>query len=70
MLDTIKNFLTDTGVFQLLSKSEDSFVLDEMWWQTAIMFLISFVLVYLAIVCILNYLVKKLERRLAKSDRG
>ena len=50
MLDTIKNFLTDTGVFQLLSKSEDSFVLDEMWWQTAIMFLISFVLVYLAIV--------------------
>ena len=50
MLDTIKNFLTDTGVFQLLSKSEDSFVLDELWWQTAIMFLIAFVLVYLAIV--------------------
>ena len=31
---------------------------------------ISIALVYLAIVCILNYLVKKLERRLAKSDRG
>ena len=50
MLDTIKNFLTDTGVFQLLSKSEESFVLDEMWWQTAVMFVIAFVLVYLAIV--------------------
>ena len=31
---------------------------------------ISIALVYLAIVCVLNYLVKKLERRLAKSDRG
>ena len=50
MLDTIKNFLTDTGVFQLLSKSEGSFVFDDMWWQTAVMFVIAFVLVYLAIV--------------------
>ena len=50
MLNTIKTFLTDTGIFQLLSKSEDSFVLDNMWWQTAVMFLIAFVLVYLAIV--------------------
>ena len=31
---------------------------------------ISIALVYLAIVCILNYFVKLLERRLAKSDRG
>ena len=31
---------------------------------------ISIALVYLVIVCGLNYLVKKLERRLAKSDRG
>ena len=50
MLDTIKNFLTDTGVFQLLSKESDSFVLDPQWWQTAVMFVIAFVLVYLAIV--------------------
>ena len=50
MLNTIKNFLTDTGVFQLLSKDNESFVLDDMWWQTALMFLIAFVLVYLAIV--------------------
>ena len=50
MLDTIKTFLTDTGVFKLLSKSEDAFVFDNMWWQTAVMFLIAFVLVYLAIV--------------------
>ena len=50
MLETIKNFLTDTGVFQLFSASEETFVFDEMWWQTAVMFLISFVLVYLAIV--------------------
>ena len=50
MLDTIKNFLTDTGVFQLLSKDGESFVFDDMWWQTAVMFLIAFVLVYLAIV--------------------
>ena len=50
MLDTIKNFLTNTGIFQLLSKSEEAFVLDDMWWQTAVMFVIAFVLVYLAIV--------------------
>ncbi len=31
---------------------------------------ISIALVYLAIVCGLNYLIKRLERRLAKSDRG
>ncbi len=50
MLDTIKNFLTDTGVFQLLSSDSDKFVLDKMWWQTAVMFLIAFVLIYLAII--------------------
>lgn len=31
---------------------------------------ISIALVYLSIVCIMNYFVKKLEKRLAKSDRG
>ena len=30
---------------------------------------IAFALVYLGMVCILNYFVKKLEKRLAKSDR-
>ena len=50
MLDTIKNFLTDTGVFQMLSSDSESFVLNTDWWQTAVMFVIAFVLVYLAIV--------------------
>lgn len=31
---------------------------------------ISIALIYLAVVCVLNYFVKALERRLAKSDRG
>lgn len=31
---------------------------------------ISIALIYLAIVCVMNYFVKKLERRLAKSDRS
>lgn len=31
---------------------------------------ISIAIIYLAIVCVMNYFVKKLEKRLAKSDRG
>ena len=42
MLDSLMNFLETTGVARLFA--------NENWWQTAIMFLISFVLVYLAIV--------------------
>ena len=42
MLDAILNFLETTGVARLFA--------DTNWWQTAIMFLIAFVLVYLAIV--------------------
>ena len=42
MFDTIKNFLGTTGIARLFG--------DENWWQTAIMFVIAFVLVYLAIV--------------------
>ena len=42
MLETIKNFLGTTGIARLFAT--------ENWWQTAIMFLIAFVLVYLAIV--------------------
>ena len=42
MLDTIKNFLGTTGIARLFG--------DVNWWQTAIMFVIAFVLVYLAIV--------------------
>ena len=41
MLDTIINFLTSTGISRLFAS--------ENWWQTLIMFAISFVLVYLAI---------------------
>ena len=42
MLEAIQNFLTTTGIAKLFA--------DPLWWQTAVMFLISFVLVYLAIV--------------------
>ncbi len=42
MLETIKNFLDTTGIARLFG--------NENWWQTAVMFLIAFVLVYLAIV--------------------
>ncbi len=42
MLDTIQNFLSTTGIARLFASSD--------WWQTLIMFVISFVLVYLAIV--------------------
>lgn len=42
LLDSLKNFLSTTGIARLFD--------NENWWQTAIMFLISFVLVYLAIV--------------------
>ena len=42
MLEAIQNFLNTTGIARLFA--------DENWWQTAIMFLIAFVLVYLAIV--------------------
>ncbi len=41
MLETITNFLQSTGIAQLFA--------NENWWQTLIMFAISFVLVYLAI---------------------
>ncbi|MBQ7375616.1 MAG: sodium ion-translocating decarboxylase subunit beta [Clostridia bacterium] len=42
MLEAIQNFLNTTGIAKLFA--------DPLWWQTAVMFLISFVLVYLAIV--------------------
>ncbi len=55
MLETVKNFLADTGIFKLLSfegeniNSVTDFSYDPSWWQTAVMFLIAFVLIYLAI---------------------
>ncbi len=42
MLETITNFLASTGISRLFASDN--------WWQTLIMFAISFVLVYLAIV--------------------
>lgn len=42
LIDSIKNFLTTTGVARLFA--------DENWWKTLIMFIIAGVLVYLAIV--------------------
>lgn len=42
LLDSLKNFLSTTGIARLFE--------NENWWQTLIMFCISFVLVYLAIV--------------------
>ena len=43
MLESILNFLESTGVYRLFANNP-------MWWQTAVMFLISGVLVYLAVV--------------------
>ncbi|MBO5415948.1 MAG: sodium ion-translocating decarboxylase subunit beta [Clostridia bacterium] len=42
MLEAVKNFLSTTGIARLIA--------DDNWWKTAIMFLVAFVLVYLAIV--------------------
>ena len=42
MLERILDFLQTTGIATLFSSSD--------WWQTLIMFAISFILVYLAIV--------------------
>ena len=51
IIETIKSFVTDTGVFKLLSDADtvDSFALKGDWWQTLVMMLIAFVLIYLAI---------------------
>ncbi len=52
VIDALQNFLADTGIFKLLSKEAETvtdFSLNSNWWQTAIMILISFVLIYLAI---------------------
>ncbi len=43
MLDSVLNFLESTGVYRLFANNPT-------WWQTAVMFLISGVLVYLAVV--------------------
>ena len=42
LIDSVKNFLTTTGIARLIA--------DENWWKTLIMFVIAGVLVYLAIV--------------------
>lgn len=42
MLDSILNFLESTGVYRLFADNPS-------WWQTAVMFLISGVLIYLAV---------------------
>ncbi len=52
VIDALKNFLADTGIFKLLSEEAETvtdFSLNGDWWKTAIMILISFVLIYLAI---------------------
>ena len=51
IIETIKSFIVDTGVFKLLSDADtvDSFALKGDWWQTVVMMLIAFVLIYLAI---------------------
>lgn len=42
LVNTVQNFLATTGISRLFENVN--------WWQTAVMFLISFVLIYLAIV--------------------
>ena len=52
IVEALKSFLADTGIFKLLSKEAETvtdFSLNGDWWKTAIMILISFVLIYLAI---------------------
>ena len=51
IIETIKSFIIDTGVFKLLTDADtvDSFALKDDWWQTVVMMLIAFVLIYLAI---------------------
>ncbi|MBR7112870.1 MAG: sodium ion-translocating decarboxylase subunit beta [Clostridia bacterium] len=43
MVESILNFLESTGIYRLFANNPD-------WWQTAVMFLISGILVYLAVV--------------------
>ena len=43
MVESILNFLESTGIYRLFANNPD-------WWQTAVMFVISGVLVYLAVV--------------------
>ena len=49
--EAIMNFLSSTGIFKLLSDAESisDFALKNNWWQTVVMILIAFVLIYLAI---------------------
>ena len=55
MLETLKSFIADTGIFKLLSHEGENinsladFSYDPAWWQTAVMFVVAFVLIYLAI---------------------
>ena len=52
IIEAIKSFLSDTGIFKLLSKEADTvtdFSLKGDWWMPVVMMLISFVLIYLAI---------------------
>ena len=52
IIEALKNFLADTGIFKLLSYEAESlggFSLNPDWWKTAVMILVSFVLIYLAI---------------------
>ena len=55
IIEALNNFLADTGIFKLLSHESETintvtdFSFDGNWWQTAVMILISFVLIYLAI---------------------
>ena len=51
IVEAVKNFAADTGIFKLLSDAESiaEFSLKGNWWQTPVMMLIAFVLIYLAI---------------------
>ena len=52
IIEAIKSFLSDTGIFKLLSEEADTvteFSLKSDWWMPVVMMLISFVLIYLAI---------------------
>ena len=66
------SLLKETSVIGYLGVIDLTKAADRVISRTANVYFpyISIALVYLAMVCVLNFFVKKLERRLAQSDRG
>ena len=61
LLKSLENFLGTTGVAKLIAETN--------WWQYLIMYVIVGVLFYLAIVYLLTFGIKTIEKRLRASDK-